>query len=89
MPKLIGGRGMCNNSRRHNCFYRSKKAHIAVSGVKKRQRNGNDDNNTFRSIHITRLQSMEPLAGIEPATYSLRVNCSTPELQRRNRGDEV
>ena len=25
---------------------------------------------------------MEPLAGIEPATYSLRVNCSTPELQR-------
>ncbi len=32
---------------------------------------------------------MEPLAGIEPATYSLRVNCSTPELQRRNRGDEV
>ena len=25
---------------------------------------------------------MEPLAGFEPATYSLRVNCSTPELQR-------
>ena len=25
---------------------------------------------------------LEPLAGIEPATYSLRVNCSTPELQR-------
>ena len=22
---------------------------------------------------------MEPKAGIEPATYSLRVNCSTPE----------
>jgi|GEM_PF-3270373 len=35
------------------------------------------------------LFTMEPLAGIEPATYSLRVNCSTPELQRRNRGDEV
>ena len=28
--------------------------------------------------------SMEPLLGIEPRTYSLRVNCSTPELQRRN-----
>lgn len=28
------------------------------------------------------LLGMEPLAGIEPATYSLRVNCSTPELQR-------
>jgi hypothetical protein len=25
---------------------------------------------------------MEPLVGIEPTTYSLRVNCSTPELQR-------
>ena len=25
---------------------------------------------------------MEPLDGIEPSTYSLRVNCSTPELQR-------
>ena len=25
---------------------------------------------------------MEPLARIERATYSLRVNCSTPELQR-------
>ena len=24
----------------------------------------------------------EPLVGIEPTTYSLRVNCSTPELQR-------
>lgn len=27
---------------------------------------------------------MEPLDGIEPSTYSLRVNCSTPELQRLN-----
>ena len=26
---------------------------------------------------------MEPLVGIEPTTYSLRMNCSTPELQRR------
>lgn len=26
--------------------------------------------------------SLEPLDGIEPSTYSLRVNCSTPELQR-------
>ena len=26
---------------------------------------------------------VEPLDGIEPSTYSLRVNCSTPELQRR------
>jgi hypothetical protein len=26
---------------------------------------------------------MEPLVGIEPTTYSLRVNCSTPELQWR------
>ena len=26
---------------------------------------------------------MEPLDGFEPSTYSLRVNCSTPELQRR------
>ena len=25
----------------------------------------------------------EPLVGIEPTTYSLRVNCSTPELQWR------
>ncbi len=25
---------------------------------------------------------MEPLVGIEPTTYSLRMNCSTPELQR-------
>ena len=28
---------------------------------------------------------MEPLVGIEPTTYSLRMNCSTPELQRRLR----
>ena len=27
--------------------------------------------------------SLEPLVGIEPTTYSLRMNCSTPELQRR------
>gem|GEM_PF-4778180 len=27
---------------------------------------------------------MEPLVGIEPTTYSLRMNCSTPELQRPN-----
>ena len=26
---------------------------------------------------------MEPLVGFEPTTYSLRMNCSTPELQRR------
>ena len=26
---------------------------------------------------------MEPLVGIEPTTYSLRMSCSTPELQRR------
>jgi hypothetical protein len=25
---------------------------------------------------------MEPLVGFEPTTYSLRMNCSTPELQR-------
>ena len=25
---------------------------------------------------------MEPLAGLEPATYSLQVSCSTTELQR-------
>ena len=25
----------------------------------------------------------EPLVGIEPTTYSLRMNCSTPELLRR------
>ena len=25
---------------------------------------------------------VEPLVGIEPTTYSLRMNCSTPELQR-------
>ncbi len=29
---------------------------------------------------------MEPLVGIEPTTYSLRMNCSTPELQRRLNG---
>ena len=29
--------------------------------------------------------NMEPLVGIEPTTYSLRMNCSTPELQRRLR----
>ena len=26
---------------------------------------------------------MEPLVGFEPTTYSLRMNCSTPELQRQ------
>ncbi len=26
---------------------------------------------------------LEPLVGFEPTTYSLRMNCSTPELQRR------
>lgn len=26
---------------------------------------------------------MEPEVGIEPTTYSLRVNCSTPELLRQ------
>jgi hypothetical protein len=31
---------------------------------------------------------MEPLVGIEPTTYSLRVNCSTPELQRRLCGED-
>ena len=25
---------------------------------------------------------LEPLVGFEPTTYSLRMNCSTPELQR-------
>jgi hypothetical protein len=29
------------------------------------------------------LKTMEPLVGFEPTTYSLRMNCSTPELQRR------
>ena len=29
------------------------------------------------------LTIMEPLVGFEPTTYSLRMNCSTPELQRR------
>jgi hypothetical protein len=28
------------------------------------------------------LKTMEPLVGFEPTTYSLRMNCSTPELQR-------
>lgn len=28
---------------------------------------------------------MEPLVGFEPTTYSLRMNCSTPELQRRSK----
>jgi integrase len=34
---------------------------------------------------------MEPLVGFEPTTYSLRMNCSTPELQRRltDRGEET
>ena len=27
---------------------------------------------------------LEPLVGFEPTTYSLRMNCSTPELQRPN-----
>ncbi len=30
--------------------------------------------------------SMEPEAGFEPATYALRVRCSTPELPRREKG---
>ena len=29
------------------------------------------------------LKSLEPMAGIEPATYALRKRCSTPELHRR------
>ena len=29
-------------------------------------------------------KTLEPLVGIEPTTYSLRMNCSTPELQRPN-----
>lgn len=37
---------------------------------------------------INHRSTMEPLAGIEPATYSLRVNCSTPELQRLLMGNE-
>ena len=33
--------------------------------------------NTVRSTRVSLF--VEPKAGIEPATYSLRVNCSTPE----------
>ena len=36
----------------------------------------------YRNPHHKPLIIMEPLVGIEPTTYSLRVNCSTPELQR-------
>lgn len=36
----------------------------------------------WREYEIRGLK-MEPLVGIEPTTYSLRMNCSTPELQRR------
>ena len=36
------------------------------------------------SITFSNPYKMEPLDGIEPSTYSLRVNCSTPELQRLN-----
>ncbi len=32
---------------------------------------------------------MEPLVGFEPTTYSLRMNCSTPELQRLSRLSDV
>jgi hypothetical protein len=33
-------------------------------------------------------ENMEPLVGFEPTTYSLRMNCSTPELQRHLPGDK-
>ena len=32
------------------------------------------------------VEEVEPLVGIEPTTYSLRMNCSTPELQRPWKG---
>jgi hypothetical protein len=31
-------------------------------------------------------KTMEPLVGFEPTTCSLRMSCSTPELQRRFTG---
>jgi hypothetical protein len=35
------------------------------------------------AIPVTCLESGEPKVGFEPTTYSLRMNCSTPELLRR------
>ena len=40
------------------------------------------ENNSKRLSHLIETAlyfTLEPKAGIEPATYSLRVNCSTPE----------
>ena len=52
-----------------------------VAGGEKWQHNGHTTMNPALNPHNP-LIMMEPLVGIEPTTYSLRVNCSTPELQR-------
>ena len=40
------------------------------------------DHSTTSPLSVSAF-AMEPLVGFEPTTYSLRMNCSTPELQRR------
>ena len=43
------------------------------------------ENPTNHSLIVRSIEEpLEPLVGIEPTTYSLRMNCSTPELQRPN-----
>ena len=59
-----------------------KSGEITDQGVKKRQRHGNGQISRKPQPPKKPIFHMEPLARIELATYSLRVNCSTPELQR-------
>ena len=43
------------------------------------------NNSTKAASSVSRLFRVEPMVRFELTTYSLRVNCSTPELHRRLR----
>lgn len=76
-----------------NAFNFHKAARVAKSGSKRRalkrvitwlQRVARKPESFFcYPLVMQYKEKMEPLVGIEPTTYSLRMNCSTPELQRR------